>query len=172
MDEAKIKNTVEHHEIVGVGDSYTKPKEVSDVTGTVKLAEETDTRLIPTPSADPRDPLNLSPWRKFIFVMLLSVCKLASVVRLARAPDQCRSFVSWFIDGVGLWRTAQFLHPRLCCCRRRLRRHHCTHDLPVDVHGHRKHHLSATGPGHWASPGIHGFHTFAHILRCTMRFCE
>lgn len=50
MDDSK-KSAVEHREIV---DSYTKPKEVSDVTGTVRLAEESATCLIPTPSSDPR----------------------------------------------------------------------------------------------------------------------
>lgn len=49
-----MKNAVEHREIVEVVEGYTKPKEVSDVTGTVRLAEDTDTRLIPTTSADPR----------------------------------------------------------------------------------------------------------------------
>ncbi|TKA81735.1 hypothetical protein B0A55_01118 [Friedmanniomyces simplex] len=41
--------------------------------GTVTIAEDEDILLVPSPSADPRDPLNLSRTRKIIFVVLLSI---------------------------------------------------------------------------------------------------
>ncbi|KAK8207430.1 major facilitator superfamily domain-containing protein [Phyllosticta capitalensis] len=70
-DDAKLGH-VEHREVVN-DQLGTLQEPVSDITGTVKLAEESDTYLIPAPSADPRDPLNMSPWRKLMFVALVSI---------------------------------------------------------------------------------------------------
>lgn len=50
MEVAK-ESGVQHQEIV---ETLTKPTEVADVTGTVKLADDAEICLIPTPSADPR----------------------------------------------------------------------------------------------------------------------
>ncbi|KAK8159716.1 major facilitator superfamily domain-containing protein [Phyllosticta citrichinensis] len=62
---------VEHREVVDQLGTLQEP--VSGITGTVKLAEESDLFLIPAPSADPRDPLNMSKWRKMMFVALVSI---------------------------------------------------------------------------------------------------
>lgn len=51
-DDAKLGH-VEHREVVN-DQLGTLQEPVSDITGTVKLAEESDTYLIPAPSADPR----------------------------------------------------------------------------------------------------------------------
>ncbi|KAH7146509.1 major facilitator superfamily domain-containing protein [Dactylonectria macrodidyma] len=45
-----------------------------EVVGTVKLFEDDgDVVLVPTPSTDPRDPLNLPEWRKIVLVVNVSV---------------------------------------------------------------------------------------------------
>ncbi|KAM0415973.1 hypothetical protein ACHAPT_013072 [Fusarium lateritium] len=49
-----------------------RTKEVSNTMGTVKLTEGA-TVYIPTPTADPRDPLNMSLWRKMAIVVVISI---------------------------------------------------------------------------------------------------
>ena len=43
-------------------------------TGTVVLSTGA-TVYIPTPTADPRDPLNLPMWHKVLIIMIISLCK-------------------------------------------------------------------------------------------------
>ncbi|RMY72413.1 hypothetical protein D0863_04519 [Hortaea werneckii] len=60
-----------------VGDVEDGIKPVTDdpVMGTTKIEGGDDVILVPAPSADPRDPLNLPKWRKALFVVLTSICK-------------------------------------------------------------------------------------------------
>ncbi|KAI9661858.1 MAG: hypothetical protein M1821_009097 [Bathelium mastoideum] len=44
-----------------------------DGCGTVRITTESEICLIPTPTRDPRDPLNLTRWRKIVFVILVSI---------------------------------------------------------------------------------------------------
>ncbi|KAJ8118344.1 hypothetical protein OPT61_g659 [Boeremia exigua] len=48
--------------------------------GTVKLLDENTVILIPTPSPDPKDPLNLPKWHKFIIVFIVAVYGAFSVL--------------------------------------------------------------------------------------------
>ncbi|KAH6657043.1 major facilitator superfamily domain-containing protein [Truncatella angustata] len=41
--------------------------------GTVRLLDENNVVLIPTPSPDPKDPLNLPPWRKFMIIFIVGL---------------------------------------------------------------------------------------------------
>ncbi|KAI7209358.1 hypothetical protein KC333_g8759 [Hortaea werneckii] len=41
--------------------------------GTVTISNTEDVIMVPTPSADPQDPLNLPKWRKMLFIVLLSI---------------------------------------------------------------------------------------------------
>ncbi|KAI7342309.1 hypothetical protein KC336_g23238, partial [Hortaea werneckii] len=52
-----------------------KPMTDDPVMGTTKIEGGDDVILVPAPSADPRDPLNLPKWRKALFVVLTSICK-------------------------------------------------------------------------------------------------
>ncbi|KAL4913889.1 major facilitator superfamily domain-containing protein [Aspergillus aurantiobrunneus] len=48
--------------------------------GDVELLRGSETVLVPTPSPDPKDPLNLPPWRKWILLVLVSAYSCTSVV--------------------------------------------------------------------------------------------
>ncbi|KAF2215305.1 hypothetical protein CERZMDRAFT_105090 [Cercospora zeae-maydis SCOH1-5] len=50
-----------------------KHVQTSDTMGTVTINDATDFFLVPTPSRDPRDPLNMPKWRKIVLVVLLSI---------------------------------------------------------------------------------------------------
>jgi len=56
-------------------DDTIKPVSQSNVMGTTTINDSSDIVLVPSPSADPRDPLNLPGWRKKVFVALVSVCE-------------------------------------------------------------------------------------------------
>ncbi|KAI7586557.1 hypothetical protein KC343_g19327 [Hortaea werneckii] len=53
-----------------------KPMTDDPVMGTTKIEGGDDVILVPAPSADPRDPLNLPKWRKALFVVLTSICNI------------------------------------------------------------------------------------------------
>lgn len=44
------------------------------VTGTVKLTDGAIV-YVPTPTADPQDPLNMPMWQKYVVLLMLSLCK-------------------------------------------------------------------------------------------------
>lgn len=50
-----------------------KVEEIANVGGSTQLIDHDEVVLIPTPSADPRDPLNLPKWRKVLIVMNVSL---------------------------------------------------------------------------------------------------
>ncbi|KAJ5359109.1 uncharacterized protein N7496_011522 [Penicillium cataractarum] len=50
------------------------------VSGTVKLFEEEMVVLIPTPTPDPKDPLNLPTWRKYFIILLVGLYSAISVL--------------------------------------------------------------------------------------------
>ncbi|KAL3457261.1 major facilitator superfamily domain-containing protein [Aspergillus heterothallicus] len=70
------KANVEHAEILS------NPKLLSQdpAPGDVELLKGSETVLIPTPSADPKDPLNLPPWRKWMLLIIVSAYSCTSVV--------------------------------------------------------------------------------------------
>jgi hypothetical protein len=43
--------------------------------GTVQLTSDRGVILIPTPSKDPRDPLNIPVWHKLVILGMTSLCK-------------------------------------------------------------------------------------------------
>ncbi|KAK2049539.1 major facilitator superfamily transporter [Colletotrichum somersetense] len=67
----EIDNKVTEERVESVSDLYQKPQlgEGDFTTNTVHLADGDITYLIPTPSSDPRDPLNLSTWRKWVLMI-------------------------------------------------------------------------------------------------------
>ncbi|CZT18286.1 related to transporter protein HOL1 [Ramularia collo-cygni] len=69
--EKKIEPTVERYE--DVEDGITEVTQQPDAMGTVTVADTKDMFLVPSPSADPRDPLNLPKWRKVVVIVLLSL---------------------------------------------------------------------------------------------------
>ncbi|KAL4949756.1 major facilitator superfamily domain-containing protein [Aspergillus filifer] len=68
------KSDIVHEEVVS------NPRLLSGAPGDVELLRGGDTILIPTPSADPKDPLNLPPWRKWTLLVLVSAYSCTSVV--------------------------------------------------------------------------------------------
>ncbi|KAL2851669.1 major facilitator superfamily domain-containing protein [Aspergillus pseudodeflectus] len=70
------KANVEHAE------TLSNPKLLSKdpAPGDVALLKGSETILIPTPSADPKDPLNLPPWRKWMLLILVSAYSCTAVV--------------------------------------------------------------------------------------------
>ncbi|KAJ5095017.1 hypothetical protein N7532_007308 [Penicillium argentinense] len=66
------KNDVSHVEIA---DNLTRTP-----TGHIELLRNNEVILVPTPSADPRDPLNLPAWRKWVLLVLVSAYSCTSVV--------------------------------------------------------------------------------------------
>ncbi|KAL4806056.1 major facilitator superfamily domain-containing protein [Aspergillus unguis] len=66
------KPEIVHEEVVS--------PQLSGAPGDVELLRGTDTVLIPTPSPDPKDPLNLPPWRKWTLLVLVSAYSCTSVV--------------------------------------------------------------------------------------------
>ncbi|KAH6684047.1 MFS transporter [Halenospora varia] len=51
-----------------------------ETVGTVRLVDHEQTVLIPTPSPDPRDPLNLPQWRKWMVTIILGIFSITSVL--------------------------------------------------------------------------------------------
>ncbi|CAI7639705.1 unnamed protein product [Penicillium bialowiezense] len=68
------KTDVSHVELAQ--DSHHDSKNI----GQVELLKNDEVVLIPTPSADPRDPLNLPPWRKWVLLVLVSAYSCTAVV--------------------------------------------------------------------------------------------
>ncbi|KAL5333699.1 major facilitator superfamily domain-containing protein [Aspergillus crustosus] len=72
------KADVAHTEIIS------HPQLLSRAPGDVELLRGTDTVLMPTPSPDPKDPLNLPPWRKWMLLILVSGYSCTSIVLCSR----------------------------------------------------------------------------------------
>jgi hypothetical protein len=55
-----------------------REKEYSEsmVIGTAQLYEDGQLRLIPMPSPDPKDPLNLPRWRKWMALTSIAICEI------------------------------------------------------------------------------------------------
>ncbi|KAJ4406537.1 hypothetical protein N0V91_004479 [Didymella pomorum] len=69
-----METKVERYEVASDSETgIVKPVQESGAMGTVTMTDLSEIFLIPSPSADPRDPLNLSRFRKILFVMLLSI---------------------------------------------------------------------------------------------------
>ena len=149
-----------------------KPVLTSDTVGTVTINDaEHDIFLVPTPSSDPRDPLNLPKWRKILFIVLVSLCR-SPVQKLERmrnymliAAARCFQFQvsvwhSYQASGVcsastsmitlrvssHLLQTSEMADVEIRRCI--IRRHHRPSDLPKHVHGSRK-------PRFHASSNVH-----------------
>nr|OQO20663.1 hypothetical protein B0A51_11022 [Rachicladosporium sp. CCFEE 5018] len=75
MDEKHI-STVERHELAE--DEINGLKQTATM-GTVTINDTEELMLVPQPSADPRDPLNMPKWRKVLFVVLLSIFSSAGL---------------------------------------------------------------------------------------------
>ena len=56
------------------------------VMGTTKLNLD-EIILVPAPSSDPSDPLNMPYWRKVLFVVLLSACKSNDMLIVGSQED-------------------------------------------------------------------------------------
>ncbi|KAL4876425.1 major facilitator superfamily domain-containing protein [Aspergillus karnatakaensis] len=68
------KSEIVHEEVVP------NPQLLSGASGDVELLRGKETVLIPTPSPDPKDPLNLPPWRKWMLLILVSAYSCTAVV--------------------------------------------------------------------------------------------
>ncbi|OQO10068.1 hypothetical protein B0A48_04424 [Cryoendolithus antarcticus] len=75
MDEKHIA-MVERHELAE--DEINGLKQTATM-GTVTINDTEELMLVPQPSADPRDPLNMPKWRKILFVVLLSIFSSAGL---------------------------------------------------------------------------------------------
>ncbi|KAF3031576.1 hypothetical protein E8E12_000958 [Didymella heteroderae] len=73
MSADKKDITVEKFESLSHDESHRKGGIQSDAMGTVTITDDTEIYLVPSPSADPRDPLNMSRASKIGFIILLSV---------------------------------------------------------------------------------------------------
>lgn len=63
--------------------------------GTVELISSSDeVVLIPTPTRDPRDPLNLPAWRRVIIMLTTSICK-SELSPTSQSPDGGRNIMFW-----------------------------------------------------------------------------
>jgi hypothetical protein len=70
------KNDITHVEdLEDAGLSPPKDK----VMGTVKLTEGKIV-YIPTPTADPQDPLNMPTWQKWIVLVVISICESVEIL--------------------------------------------------------------------------------------------
>ncbi len=47
------------------------------VAGTVRLLAHDQLILLPTPTADPKDPLNLPVWQKYVIMITIACCMFA-----------------------------------------------------------------------------------------------
>ncbi|EGP86983.1 uncharacterized protein MYCGRDRAFT_43925 [Zymoseptoria tritici IPO323] len=70
--EKKLRTTVDRYECVD-DESGKGVHQESAAMGTVTITDTKEIFLVPAPSADPRDPLNLPRWRKIVFVVLLTL---------------------------------------------------------------------------------------------------
>ncbi|KAF1955747.1 MFS general substrate transporter [Byssothecium circinans] len=64
---------VEQYETISDGGEGAKVTHQPAAMGTVTISDLEEIFLIPAPSANPRDPLNLSKWRKVVFIVLTSI---------------------------------------------------------------------------------------------------
>lgn len=90
MADMKNNKSESSHIEVAENDSLTPQKTATDmptdghqleVTGTVKLTEGAIV-YVPTPTADPQDPLNMPMWQKYVVLLMLSLCKSLSCFRI------------------------------------------------------------------------------------------
>ncbi|KAI7361331.1 MFS general substrate transporter [Hortaea werneckii] len=70
MEKEKVTAIVDKYE--HVDDDIVKVKKPGAM-GTVTISDTEDVIMVPTPSADPQDPLNMPKWRKMLFIVLLSI---------------------------------------------------------------------------------------------------
>ncbi|OGM41153.1 MFS transporter [Aspergillus bombycis] len=82
-----------HHEY-----AVTKDAAQNLPTGTVKLVEDGEIVLIPTPSPDPRDPLNLPQWQKWVISSTLGVFAVLSVL-MTSGMGPIITTISAYYDG-------------------------------------------------------------------------
>lgn len=59
--------------------------------GTVRLIDHNKTVLIPTTSLDPRDPLNLPQWHKWIITIIISLYMSSKVINLHERSNKPHS---------------------------------------------------------------------------------
>jgi hypothetical protein len=62
--------------------SHTTVVDHTHVLGTVDLYVNGKRKLVPVPSPDPNDPLNMPPWKKWMAVASLCLCKSSFVLIL------------------------------------------------------------------------------------------
>jgi hypothetical protein len=60
--------------------THSKTLEQVNTMGTVKLTDGA-TVYIPTPTADPQDPLNCPVWQKWVILVIISCCKSRFIFR-------------------------------------------------------------------------------------------
>ncbi|TGZ81689.1 MFS general substrate transporter [Ascodesmis nigricans] len=78
------KNTINCHEDPQSPGPSDSTSTLGHVVGTVQLYDEDDTvRLIPVPTSDPRDPLNLPKWRKIAILVTLTFYGITGLTAIA-----------------------------------------------------------------------------------------
>jgi hypothetical protein len=95
-DAKALEATVERFESLNDDEMQGKGLTPSSAMGTVTITDLNEIYLVPAPSADPRgklnpgniempilthgiDPLNMPKWRKIVFIVLMSTCKLLKI---------------------------------------------------------------------------------------------
>jgi len=78
MQDTKLSSTEEQVEFrpIAITESTTRKHD-----GTVQLTSDQGVILIPTPSTDPRDPLNIPLWHKLIILSTTCLCEYTSPLR-------------------------------------------------------------------------------------------
>ncbi|KAK8029807.1 transporter HOL1 [Apiospora rasikravindrae] len=72
MDDTKLKSSADHVEDLGAAKYNDVLQGEVEVMGTVKLTHG-KIIYIPTPTADPQDPLNMSLWQKYMVLIVISI---------------------------------------------------------------------------------------------------
>ncbi|RMY72273.1 hypothetical protein D0863_04622 [Hortaea werneckii] len=99
MEKEKVAAVVDRCE--HVDDDIFKVKKPGAM-GTVTISDTKDVITVPTPSADPRDPLNLPKWRKMLFIVLLSILSSIGLALVSGFGGLLGFYIPQYeVEGVG-----------------------------------------------------------------------
>ncbi|KAK6835624.1 hypothetical protein RU639_002362 [Aspergillus parasiticus] len=115
-------------------------------TGTVQLFDHSEIVLIPTPSGDPKDPLNLPTWQKCSIIVIVAAYGSMAVLSTSGLGAVFPQVVQEYPNND----PADVTEP---------------HDLPYLIYGHRKLHLHAPNPHSWSTARLPLFPTLVHWHR-------
>lgn len=107
--------------------------------GTTVISDSTDIFLVPMPSADPRDPLNMKTWHKYVFVLLVSIFSSLGLSLVSGFGGLLGFYIPVYVERESnrlkwmevIWLTTGDRRSKVC-------RHFCFDDISYYVHGHRQ----------------------------------